>query len=1794
MCSLASPRLVVIILETVNASSAGTHTLSCPRATSPSPFNFSIPSSSSVQSLPWLPRLPLRPQVRSFSIAPQNPSFDSLAISISLFVVVASEAVQVLVNSLGDESSVVRGSAMAAIEGIAALNPLLVLDCCFAVSRGGRRVLCNLFQVFYILISATRSLINFECIPNTTTNLCWALSTSSVRIYGMKSDDASAQRRSMLLLYSILTHSSRLLMMEEIFLHLRPNSALPAMVQILADFAAVEALQFTPRLKDVLSRVLPIVGNVKDVQRPIFANAFKYWCEAVWQYRVDYPTHPLLDSDVMSFLNSAFELLLRVWASSRDLKVRVASVEALGQMFGLVSRVQLKGAIPRIMPTILDLYKKDQEISFVATHSLLSLLNASLLSETGPPLLEFEELITVLSTLLPVVSIHDSKGHSNFSVGLKMYNEVQHCFLTVGLVYHEDLFVFLLNKCRLKEDPVTYGALCVLKHLLPRLSEPWHAKIPLLVEAVKMLLDEQGLCVRKALSELIVVMASHCYLVGPSGELFVEYLVRHCAISDEELENWLSRKKKCFWMMTVRSNLVFHQVRTGFPTELRAICGKGLLLLTITIPEMEPILWPFLLKMIIPRTYTGAVSTVCRCISELCRRRSSYVSSLLSDYKTRSDLPKPEEIFARLVVLLHDPLAEGQLATQILTVFCYLGSLFPKNIILFWQDEIPKMKAYIGDPEDLKQDSSYQETWDDMIINFLAESLDVIEDTEWVISLGNAFSEQYELYTSRDEHSALLHRCLGILLQKVGDRTYVREKIDWMYEQANIAVPTNRVGLAKGMGLVAASHLDTVLEKLKDILDNIGHNIFQRILAFFSEKVKVDDADDIHAALALMYGYAARYAPSTVIEARIDALVGTNMLSRLLHVRLPTAKQAVITAIDLLGCAVITAAESGASFPLKRRDLMLDYILTLMGREESDGYPGSNLELLHTQTLALSACTTLVSVEPKLTVETRNYVMKATLGFFALPNDPSEVIDPLINNLITLLCAILLTSGEDGRSRTEQLLHILRQIDQYVSSSAEHQRRRGCVAVHEMLLKFRTLCSSGYCALGCHGSCMHSGHVDRILHKNISSLPSSYALPTRVSLCLGERVVVYLPRCADTNSEVRKLSAQILDLFFSISLSLPRPTGSPIGDDIEMSYRALSSLEDVIAILRSDASIDELEVFNRVVSSVCVLLTRDELVATLFGSTAAICDKVKQSAAGSIQAVIEFVAKRGMELNENDISRTTQALLSATMLVNERYLRQEILGAISCLAENTSSKIVFNEVLTAAGRDIVTKDITRLRGGWPMQDAFIAFSQHTVLSLLFLEHLVSVLNQTPILKGDIEKGENSSHSFGIVDEDILQATLHALTALFRGGGKVGKKAVLQSYAEVFSALTLQLGSCHILFLVSVRLEILRYYFVHIFFCNILGKEEAPKVVAVHSFQVVQHRWRFLLLDLVVLISIKHPTSIKKFCSLHCKFLTRSHIVNLEVEQSAYTFGDGVGSLLEEVVERMCQYVSDESPTVRRLCLRGLVQIPSIRILQHVIQVLGVVLSLLEDSDESVQLTAVQCLLTVLESSPKEAVDPVLLNLSIRLRYLQICVNGKMRANAFAAFGSLSKYGDGAHHEAFLEQVHVVLPRLILHVHDDDLDVRQACRSTLRQIATLIETNGMVALFNGHSFNSDHRGDYEDFVRDLTRQLCQNFPSRAGTYMESVIQSFDAPWPTIQANAVYFSSSMLSHSDDPRILAPYLTQVFGMLVGKMNQSPDAIVRASCSSAIALLLKCPNLVSWRSIRLDRADSAPKGNE
>ncbi|EFH57730.1 hypothetical protein ARALYDRAFT_321384 [Arabidopsis lyrata subsp. lyrata] len=207
---------------------------------------------------------------------------------------------------------------MASLRDIASLNPLLVLDCCYAVSRGGRRRFGNMAGVFQVMAFSVGVLEKGESDAVFMGKLA---KIATAEIISSKELNADWQRQASMLLVSIGTHFPDL-MMEEIFLHLSgPATAAPAMVQILADFASSDALQFTPRLKGVLSRVSPILGNVRDLHRPIFANAFKCWSQAAWLYITDLTSDSPLDSDVMSNLNSVFELLLRVWAISRDHKV---------------------------------------------------------------------------------------------------------------------------------------------------------------------------------------------------------------------------------------------------------------------------------------------------------------------------------------------------------------------------------------------------------------------------------------------------------------------------------------------------------------------------------------------------------------------------------------------------------------------------------------------------------------------------------------------------------------------------------------------------------------------------------------------------------------------------------------------------------------------------------------------------------------------------------------------------------------------------------------------------------------------------------------------------------------------------------------------------------------------------------------------------------------------------------------------------------------------------------------------------------------------------------------------------------------------------------------------------------------------------------------------------------------------------------------------------------------------------------------------------------------------------------
>ncbi|AQL09722.1 Protein SHOOT GRAVITROPISM 6 [Zea mays] len=247
------------------------------------------------------------------------------------------------------------------------------------------------------------------------------------------------------------------------------------------------------------------------------------------------------------------------------------------------------------------------------------------------------------------------------------------------------------------------------------------------------------------------------------------------------------------------------------------------------------------------------------------------------------------------------------------------------------------------------------------------------------------------------------------------------------------------------------------------------------------------------------------------------------------------------------------------------------------------------------------------------------------------------------------------------------------------------------------------------------------------------------------------------------------------------------------------------------------------------------------------------------------------------------------------------------LKQISCLAENTNHVVVFDEVLSVAGKDICTKDIPRIRGGWAIQDVFYAFSQHKELALLFLEYTLSILHKEPVIINSSEKGESTSES--LADDCILQATMFALNAfmrywspfdgsllmlrmvgtfsssdftyfkktskLYRGGGKIGKQAVEKSYPSVLSGLILKLGSLNGVAELG-RNELLRSLLIAFqSFCKCVGDVEMGKLLARDGEQTEKDKWIELVQEIACSSSVKRPKDVLPTCVILCNALNRN-------------------------------------------------------------------------------------------------------------------------------------------------------------------------------------------------------------------------------------------------------------------------------------------------------------------------------
>ncbi|KAG0600149.1 hypothetical protein M758_11G010900 [Ceratodon purpureus] len=969
------------------------------------------------------------------------------------------------------------------------------------------------------------------------------------------------------------------------------------------------------------------------------------------------------------------------------------------------------------------------------------------------------------------------------------------------------------------------------------------------------------------------------------------------------------------------------------------------------------------------------------------------------------------------------------------------------------------------------------------------------------------------------------------------------------------------------MGLVASAHLDDVLEKLQRILDSHKRNGFRRFLSHFGKRKSARAIDNVFATLALMYGYAASYAPSNGIEARIETLVGSNMLKGFLKVKAQSAKQAVVTAINLLGQAVIKAGMNGTVFPLKKRDIMLDYIIALMATDEKKAL---NLELLHTQEMALNACTTLVSVDPKLTPAMRDSVLQASFSFFSVPSSVA-VSDVLFTNLTNFLSTILRISGDDGKGRTIQLQLLLKRLDQYASSSIECERKRAVRAVLALLRRYLALCTPGSCSLCCSGSCMHLRSTSDNSQSGTSVIPA--LLPSREALRLGERTMAYLPRCGDVSPDIRTVAAQIIIMFCTIVRLIPDPVGAKNTEDSsKASFSSLSALQNLTDSTKEETDEGESHVLQRVVDVVLNLLNSTEIAAALKGCRAAICDKVLRSAQGAITAVTQIIHSRGHELREGDISRITRTLFEAATAQHDR--QPEILELICSLAEDTTTKVVFSEIINAAETEFVSDESKRR--SWPVKQSILAISHHDSLTVSFLEYVVDILEHVHVSgEDDTDKGNISDHlTLPLSLSQRPQAATLALQEVFRCKNNAVKHAVNQCYPRVLCALLLRIGS--IQETVTTDMQPIRDMVttIHVF-SETIENEDMGKVLFTDGEQRLSgERWTEAIEEIASFSAQEKPEEVTNMCTLLWPALEMPQDCQRAAAAAALSglvqHCENTDALLGTLVDALSAHTSDESSTVRRLCVRGLVQMIKRGVTEYASQALNVIVALLEDNEDEVANAAVCGLSPVVEVVTCEVVAPMLLNLCVRLGFLQTRQMESTRGAAFEALGSLSKFATGDQLDTFMEQIHTILPRLVFHVNDEAPSVSQACKNALRSLSPLLHSQDIRALANLRTFDFGRSLEYDDFVKEFVKHLMLQFGDKVDVYVSCAIQAFESPWPLIQANSTYFAGCLLSEVNDKKCLAKYLPQVSTLLVKMTANSPSALVRAKSTLALSLIV------------------------
>ncbi|XP_053071963.1 maestro heat-like repeat-containing protein family member 2A isoform X3 [Acinonyx jubatus] len=990
------------------------------------------------------------------------------------------------------------------------------------------------------------------------------------------------------------------LVMYELQHHLKPLNLTDEFVIVtLAKLANGNVFEFMPYMGITLATIFTMLRLTNEAKMcQVICSAMETFCETVQFYlwHLEDSVYPVMTEDQFAMkLFPMYRYFVTVWLRNHNPEVKLGVIKSLKPMLTLLLlNDDLRNQLYDYIPLLLAEYRGGLEALFI-TQVLRQILETSVTTNTPVPQMQLHTIFTELHVQVC------AKAPAQQQYSSQNLAEIVHCFIALARSYPKELMKFFLGQMEMSQEAIRVGTLTLIRTIVSAAEPRMNVRtIYLAIRVVKTTLSDTRFKVRMAILRIIGQLALSGYQDRIKG-WGLKYVSVQLTLSTYKLTN----RRESFYQRDLEEKMV-HKVTMD-----------TVRIITSSVSGMTNEFWLRLLCYIMETDHTEALTPICISLTNLVEHqpRTKDVEASVASKSRHVDLPAPQKLLARLLVLMSSPYKGEGRGIAMLNLLRTLSQSIAPAMADVWELEIPLLVKYL---EEHTEFTWNQKTWEDKLIQFLRNSLKKTRGSNWSLRLSKELNNQIESFDSPSLEKGFLYRALGFTLATGLEADKVETLLLELLYKTDYGNDFDREGVILCFGLCARGQVKTVLNVLHDFEERIQESEQSWQIGAW-RKDHPWRRETVKGALMVMYSCVASYCHPQILLTHVD----TPITAKIIHHFSSSCQDICLKMAFLKSVVQVTDAIGNIKdledFEFAQKMSLTGIIIATIKAEPTDSLVSP------VRTMAIEALSHLSSLKPFYSTEENNELMDISIhSVISLqpPLEDNESIQTLYANALQALEHLmegLMQRQLDPKGLQEMLL------EKWILSEREGEREKA-MNLHLHLLQI---------------------HVQNV----------GVCIPLKLGQ-FGTLVGLIAPRTCDSHTRTRMASmdvlSSLLDLHASQTCSLWGPS-----EKLELA----KCKEDLQGLNMEEV----FSVSSRIAKVVCMQFNCDEVVSLI----QKLCENIGAMDLwhdkASVTWIGTFLQRRTKEL-EDKVAEILGAILVHLPVADHPEVRRLLIEGILLLA----------------------------------------------------------------------------------------------------------------------------------------------------------------------------------------------------------------------------------------------------------------------------------------------------------------------------------------------------------------------------------------------------------------------------------------------------------------------------------------------------------------------------------------------